>query len=325
MQTGKVYFSLSLWPLTRYNSRMGGNHHHHGAVSGDKLAWTILLNVAITLAEFIGGLLTGYLALLADAVHNLSDVAALILAWFGAKGAKLPATKKSTYGFLRLEVMTALVSAISLVVIAIFIFQEAYDRFVNPQELKYPAVFLSIAVGGLLGNLLSVWLLSSEKGKSLNMKTAFLHMAFDTVSSVAVIAGAIIIIYTGWTPIDAFLSALIGLAILWSSYSVIKEAVLILLEAVPLGIDFDEVHRAIAAIPMVRDVHDLHIWSLSSKDIALSCHVCIQDDDFAKSPALIGQINTLIHERFGIDHGTIQIETSECARGDLLCHPRHLH
>ncbi len=288
---------------------MSGSHNHP-IPSGRRLGWTILLNIGITLAEFIGGILSGYLALLADAVHNLSDVAALILAWLGAKGAALPATKQSTYGYKRLEVITALISAVSLVVIAIFIFREAYERYLDPQELKHPMLFLSIAVGGLIGNLLSVWLLASEREKSLNMKTAFLHMAFDAVSSVAVIGGAIVIITSGWTMIDPILSALIGLAILWSSYSVIKEAVLILFEAVPLSVNFDEVHTAIAGVPMVRDVHDLHIWSLSSQEIALSCHVCVDSDNYHNGPRLIGTINSLLHERFGIDHGTIQVETS---------------
>jgi cobalt-zinc-cadmium efflux system protein len=299
--------------------------HNHTVSSGKRLGWTILFNVAITVAEFIGGILSGYLALIADAVHNLSDVAALILAWLGAKGATLPATKRSTYGYKRLEVLTALISAFSLVVIAVFIFQEAYQRYQNPQELKHPVLFLSIAIAGLVGNALSVWLLKSERSKSLNMKTAFLHMAFDTASSVAVIAGAVIIITTGQTLIDPILSVLIGVAILWSSYSVIKEAVLILFEAVPISVNFDEVHRAISEVPSVRDVHDLHIWSLSSKEIALSCHVCVDTTEYHHGPKLIGRINTLLHERFGIDHGTIQVETADCARTELLCknHSKH--
>ena len=308
----------------RYNRDMGSTHNHP-IPSGRRLGWTILLNIGITLAEFVGGLLSGYLALLADAVHNLSDVAALILAWLGAKGATLPATKRSTYGYKRLEVMTALISAVSLVVIAVFIFQEAYHRYLNPQELKHPVLFLSIAIAGLAGNALSVWLLASERGKSLNMKSAFLHMAFDAVSSVAVIAGAIIIITTGWTMIDPILSALIGLAILWSSYSVIKEGVLILFEAVPPSVDFDEVHRAISEIPTVRNVHDLHIWSLSSLEIALSCHVCVDSAEYHRGPELIGRINALLHDRFGIDHGTIQVETADCARTELLCQNNHKH
>jgi cobalt-zinc-cadmium efflux system protein len=302
---------------------MAHHHHHHHIPRQNRLLGTILLNAGITAAEFIGGFMSGYLALVADAVHNLSDVAALILAWIGAKGAQLPATKKSTYGLKRLEVMTALISAVALVVIAVFIFIEAYHRLINPQELKYPGIFLGVAIAGLIGNGLSVWLLFSERDRSLNMRTAFLHMAFDTASSVAVIIGGIVIMKTGWVPLDAILSAVIGLAILWSSYGVIREGVMILLEAVPEGIDFDRVHAAISAVPQVKDVHDLHIWSLSSHEIALSCHVCVSTADYQDGPGLIERINSLLHDQFGIGHGTIQIETEDCARADLLCHYNH--
>ncbi|MEW6050344.1 MAG: cation diffusion facilitator family transporter [Candidatus Zixiibacteriota bacterium] len=295
------------------------SHGSHSAHTGGRLTGTILLNIAITVAEFLGGIFSGYLALLADAVHNLSDVAALILAWLGARGAEMPATKRSTFGLKRLEVMTALVSAVALVVISVFIFQEAYDRLVNPQPLIRPWLFLTIAVIGLIGNALSVWLLYSEKSRSLNMKTAFLHMIYDTLSSVAVIVGGIVILWTGWTPLDAILSAIIGVMILWSSYQVIREAVLILLESVPEGVDFDRVHAAIAGIPPVRDVHDLHIWSLSSKEFALSCHICVDDSDYQRGPELIERINRLLSEQFGIGHGTIQVEKGNCARTDLLC------
>ncbi len=301
---------------------MAGHSHNHSGVQR-KLFGTILLNVAITLAEFLGGLLSGYLALLADAVHNLSDVAALILAWLGAKGSQLPATKRSTYGLKRVEVMTALVSAVSLVVISIFIFREAYFRALHPRELTRPALYLTIAVVGLLGNLFSVLLLFSEKGKSLNMKAAFLHMIYDTLSSIGVIIGGIVIFMTGWTLIDVILSVIIGLMILWSSYSVIREAVLILLEAVPPGIEFDRVHDAIGGVPRVLDVHDLHIWSLSSKEIALSCHVCLSETDYGNGPEIIAQIDGLLREQFAIGHATIQLEKDDCARTDLLCKYHH--
>lgn len=290
---------------------------------GRKLAWTIVLNLANTIAEFVGGLVSGYLALTADAVHNLSDVAALVLAWIGIKGSQRPATKKSTYGLKRLEVMTALISASALVVIAVFIFIEAYKRFVNPQPLSHPALFLSVAVIGLVGNLLSVWLLASEKNKSLNMKTAFLHMAYDAISSVGVIAGALIILGTGWTKIDPILSAVIGLMILWSSYLVIREAVLILLEAVPSEIEFDRVHQTLLGVPKVRNVHDLHIWSLSSREAALSCHLCVDPSDYPQGPEIIGRVNELLRTKFEIGHATIQIETEECDRTDLLCRYNH--
>ena len=254
-----------------------GHSHAHNRVSTKKLLWAIFVNLLITVAELIGGALSGLLALMADGVHNLSDVAALVLALLGAKGSEAPATKKSTYGYKRVEVMTALVSAAALVAIAVFIFVEAYDRWQQPVPITRPWMFISIAVIGLLGNLFSVWFLSSERGKSLNMKTAYLHMAYDAVSSVAVIAGGVVIILTGWVLIDVILSTFIAVMILWSSYMVIKEAVLVFLEAVPSGIEFDDVHQAILDTPRVKEVHDLHIWSLSSHEVALSCHVCLDE------------------------------------------------
>jgi cobalt-zinc-cadmium efflux system protein len=293
--------------------------HNHTNVSGSKLFWTIIFNTIITLAEFIGGLMTGYLALIADAVHNLSDVAALILAWLGVKGSELPPTKKSTYGFMRIEVMTAFISAASLVVIAIFIIMEAYNRFLEPQPLTKPWLFLTIAVIGLLGNIFSIWLLHSEKGKSLNMKTAFLHMAYDAVSSVVVIIGGIVIILTEIYIIDVILSTVIALMIFWSSYLVIKEAVLIFLEAVPDNINYDKVQLAINEIDPINNVHDLHIWSLSSKEIALSCHVSIDESSLNSSPEIINNINKMLNDNFNIGHSTIQIETIDCPHPDAIC------
>ncbi len=297
--------------------------HNHHAVSGKKLIWTILFNLVITLAEFIGGLITGYLALIADAIHNLSDVAALGLAWLGVKGSQMPATKRSTYGYKRLEVMTAFISAVSLVVIAIFIFVEAYDRYVNPVPITKPGIFLTVAVIGLLGNVLSIWMLHAEKGKSLNMKTAFLHMAYDAVSSVIVIGGGIVILITDIYVIDTILSSVIALMILWSSYLVIKEAVLIFLEAVPEGIDFDKVLRALREVPRIEDVHHLHIWSLSSTEIALSCHVCLSESNYQSGPDIMVKINNLLYDKFNIGHATIQLEKFGAGQPDLLCRANH--
>ena len=293
--------------------------YSHSPASGKKLLLAIIFNLAITIAEFAGGLISGYLALIADAVHNLSDVAALGLAWLGVKGSRLPATKRSTYGFKRIEVMTAFISAVSLVVIAVFILREAYKRFIDPHVISEPAVFLTVACIGLIGNILSIWILHSEKGKSLNMRTAFLHMAYDTASSVAVIAGGVVILITGWVAIDVFLSAVIALMILWSSYLVIKEAVLIFLEAVPKGVDFDTVVEVVEGIPRVRRVHDLHIWSLSSHEAALSCHISVAEDDFSAGPEIIARVNEVLKERFHIGHCTIQIGLDDCDRPDLLC------
>ncbi len=298
------------------------NHKHnhlHPGVSGRKLIWTIIFNLVITAAEFIGGLMTGYLALIADAVHNLSDVAALGLAWLGFKGSQLPATKKSTYGFKRVEVMTAFISAVALVVIAIFILLEAYDRLLEPQPLTNPSLFMVVAIIGFLGNIASILLLRSEKGKSLNMKTAFLHMAYDAISSAAVIIGGIIIILSELYIIDIILSSIIALMIFWSSYLVIREAVYIFLESTPEGIDFDEVVKAIEKTPGVEDIHDLHIWSLSSSDAAMSCHICVEEENLSAGPDIIVKINRMLGEKFGIEHCTIQLEKIDFRRPDALC------
>lgn len=293
--------------------------HTHQRVSRNKLFWTILFNLGITLAEFIGGLLSGYLALLADAVHNLSDVAALGLAWLGVKGSEMPATKRSTYGFKRLEVLTALLSASALVIIAVFILVEAYSRFLAPVPITRPVLFLTVAVIGLIGNLFSIWLLHSEKGKSLNMKSAFLHMAYDAISSVAVIAGGIVIILTGWVIVDVLLSAMIALMIFWSSWLVIKEAVLIFLEAVPSGLDFDAIAAEIGNLALIAEVHDLHIWSLSSNEAALSCHIVLSPDNLSQGPRIVDKVNQILLEKFSIGHCTIQVDSEDCRHTDLLC------
>lgn len=303
---------------------MSHSHSHASAgFSGRRLFWTILLNAGITLAEFIAGFLSGYLALIADAVHNLSDVAALILAWLGIKGSQLPATKRSTYGYKRIEVMTAFLSAVALVVIAVFILYEAYHRYLFPEPIGMPWLFLTVAAIGLGGNLASVFLLLRDKDSSLNLKTAFLHMAFDTASSVVVLVGGVVILFTGWVVVDVILSAAIALMIFWSSYLVIKEAVMILMEAVPVGIDFDRVHREITTLPQVKSVHDLHIWSLSSIDFALSCHVCLENEDVPHGFDVVVSINRLMAENFGIGHCTVQIEGEACDRPDLLCGNDH--
>lgn len=284
-----------------------------------------MFNSVITVAEFIGGLVTGYLALTADAVHNLSDVAALGLAWLGIKGSRMPATKRSTYGWKRVEVMTAFVSAVALVVIAIFILLEAFDRLLEPQPITQPWLFMTVAVIGLIGNVVSILLLRSEKGKSLNMRTAFLHMAYDAASSVAVIIGGLIIVVAELYIIDVILSTIIALMIFWSSYLVIREAVMIFLESAPEGIDFDEVFQSIRTMPEVEDVHDLHIWSLSSKDIAFSCHICVAEEDIGNGPEIVGRINKMLGEKFNIDHGTVQLETLAFRHPDALCTQNNEH
>jgi len=176
-------------------------HQHSHKTDAKKLGWTILLNFGITVAEVIGGVASGSLALLSDAGHNLSDVIALILAYFGARGAAIKPTKRSTYGFKRLEVVTALINALSLVAIAVFITDEAFHRYAAPKTID-GSIMLSVATLGLIGNILSVWILHRDRNRTINNRAAFLHMLYDAISSVAVIIGGIIIIISGWYLLD---------------------------------------------------------------------------------------------------------------------------
>jgi len=283
-----------------------------------------LLNVVITAAEVVGGLLSGSLALLSDAGHNLADVISLILAYFGARGAALKPTKRSTYGFKRLEVVTALVNALSLVAIAIFITNEAFHRYADPKDINGP-VMLSVAALGLVGNLLSVWILHRDRNKTINNRAAFLHMLYDAISSVAVIIGGIIIIFSGWYLLDLILSVLIAMMILWSSLDILKEATGIFMEAVPRGVDVDEVGRTIESVDGVCEAHHIHIWSISSSHVALSGHIKVTEDRAADIPAIIAAVNRALLERHGIDHATIQPETEHCPGKPVQSDLHHKH
>lgn len=295
------------------------NHNHsRPPVSGNALAWTILFNIIITVAQFIAGVLTGFLALIADAAHNLSDVAALILAYFGERASLSPATKTATYGHKRIEVLTALISATSLLLIAGFICWEAYHRLINPTPLTRFPIFLTVAIVGLVGNLASVWILKRDKGQSLNRKTALLHLVYDAVSSVAVIVGGIVMFTTGWSIIDPILSLIIAGLLIWSSLDVFRQGGRILLEVAPEGIDFDAVLTALESHPQVLNAHHLHIWSLSSTEIALSSHVRVSPGDIQEVDRIIKGLNEILEQRFGVSHSALQVETRPCDQpGDI--------
>ena len=295
---------------------MSGHHHHthhrtDRPTDSRRFGLTILLNIVITGAEAVGGVMSGSLALLSDAGHNLSDVIALILAWAGAKGARKAPTKKSTYGFKRLEVFTALINALSLVVIAGYIIVEAYHRYRDPRVIDVP-LMLIIAVIGLAGNILSVWILHRIRNSNINNRAAFLHMFYDAVSSVAVIVGGVIIVFTNWYIVDLILSVIIAVMILWSGYGIIREAVAIFMEAVPAGIDIDKVKHTIANVPGVQDVHHLHIWSISSSRVALSCHVVLKECDRNRYAEIIREIHRHLAREHNIDHATVQPENEHC-------------
>ncbi len=291
-----------------------GHGHSHVDRKADRtrLLATLGLTASMMVFEAVGGWWSGSLALLSDAGHMLTDAAALLLAVLALWFASRPADLKRTYGFFRLEVLSALVNGLTLVGIAGFIGWEAWQRLANPQPIK-AGVMLVVAVVGLLVNLAGMALLSHSK--NLNVRAAFLHVLGDALSSVGVIAAAGVTWLTGATWLDPVISIAIGLLIAAGAVGLIRQAVHVLLEAVPEHIELQQVFGALKEIPGVHAVHDLHVWSLSHGLHALSAHV-VCDDDADRDRVLVAA-RDLLRSRFGIGHSTLQLES------EALAHQEH--
>lgn len=296
------------------------NGHDHGAASGGRrrdaerrgLRLALGLTATILVAEVIGGYVSNSLALLADAGHMFTDVLAIALAYAALGFATRPPTVQKTYGWYRLEVLAALINGVTLVVMSMFIFWEAYERLFAPPEVA-TGTMLTVALVGLVANAFGLFFLHGHGG-SLNVRGAYLHMLGDLLSSVAVVAGGVFMALTGTYLIDPILSGLIGVVIIGSAYRLLRESVDVLLEAIPPGMELEEIGTAIARVDGVIGVHDLHVWSLTSGLPALSCHVEVRIDTLAESDALLGRVNDMLRHRFSITHTTIQMESEEYRR-----------
>lgn len=285
---------------------MGHAHDHdHRAQSRRALAITLSLTSAFTIAEVVGGVLTGSLALLADAAHMLSDDLSLGLALGASWLASRPAAGDRTFGYQRAEVLAAFVNGLALVAISIWIFYEAYRRFSDPPEVL-GGWMLAVAAIGLLVNLIAAWILWRSEGESLNVEAALRHVLADLLGSVGVIVAAVIILTTGWLYADPLVSVLVGLVVLASSWGVIRDSVRILLEASPKGIDAERVGNAMASHPGVSEVHDLHVWTITSGFPALSAHVLVPEGEDCHARRL--ELDEMLEREFGIAHTTLQVE-----------------
>jgi cobalt-zinc-cadmium efflux system protein len=293
------------------------NDHGHG--NNDKnIGWAILINIGITVAEAVGGTLSGSLALLSDAGHNLSDVISLGLSFLGEKLSEKKATRRHTFGFKRTEIFTALINSLSLVGIAFFIVMEALRRISSPPELSL-WLMLGVATIGLLGNIFSMVILG-KKENNLNVKAAYLHLFYDAISSVAVIVSGLLIFLTGWVIADLAVSLLIAGMVLWSGLGVIKRTIHIFMQGVPEGLEFDRILQDILGVPGVNSVHGLHIWSIDSSDVFLSCHICMDESDGKKdTDRIIQNINEMLQQNHSIHHTVIQAETRNLCGMDVLC------
>ncbi len=307
---------------------MGASHQHshpHPPVGDDARMKRVLIgSLALTLAFVVFETLAGFnahsLALLSDAAHNFTDAFALLLAAFGVYLQARPGDHERTYGYQRAGVLAAFVNALSLVVLAGILFYESYQRLLHPQPVAANtmmivaavALVLNLGIAGALGG-------HGEHHHDLNVRAAWLHMAGDAASSAAIILGALLIRFTGWLAIDPILSILIGIAIVWSGWGIIRDSLNILLEGLPKGLELKNVSAELSGVEGVIDVHDLHIWSLGSDSRALSCHVLIDDMPPSESDSILQRINDVLCARFQIRHTTVQFEHVKCVLAGTHC------
>ncbi|MBI4690992.1 MAG: cation transporter [Nitrospirae bacterium] len=289
------------------------------ASSIKRLLWSLTVTLLILIGEVIGGIISNSLALLSDAGHVLTDAFALGLSLTAALIMRRPSDYRATYGYQRIGLLAALINGVSLVVIAVFIFIEAYKRFLAPPEIN-SSLMLIVASAGLAGNLIMTSILSRGH-KDLNIKSAWLHVLGDTISSAGVIIAGITIKFTGWVLVDPIASGFVGIIVIVGGTRVIKEAFWIFLELSPIGFHPEEISTLISEIPGITCVHDVHVWSIGHGIPAFSAHVQIPDRKISEADSIRKEIeHRLLH--LGIKHSVIQIECAECGGNELYCRIR---
>ena len=290
------------------HAHAGGAGHRHAATSDDvagtrRALWIALaITVTFSVVEAVGGWMAGSLALLSDAGHMITDGAALGVALFADAIARRPPSKRASYGYGRAEVLAAFVNAIAMLAVVAAITIEAVRRLLDPAPVA-GGLLIGVALAGLAANLVSAWVLSRVSG-SLNTRGALLHVMGDLLGSLAAVVAGGVILATGWTPIDPILSLAVALLILRSTWQLLKQSTGVLMEGVPLHLDYDAIGRSLAALPGVVDVHDLHIWNMTSEGVALSAHLSLARGD--EWLAILAQAKRILSADYGIQHATLQ-------------------
>jgi len=289
-----------------------------------RLTLAILLTFLVLVAEAVGGILANSLALLSDAAHMFGDVFALSLSWFALKISHRPSTTTKTYGLHRMEIFASFINGVLLFLLAGWILYEAVERFQNPSAVNSQTVII-IAVIGLTTNLGVLYFFKDPAMHShdLNMKSAFYHVLADMLASIGVIVGAITMMFTGWYIVDPILSVAIAILLIWGAETLLADSAHILLEGVPKGISIVEVEKELTAIPAIREIHELHIWSICSNIYALSAHALVNDQKVNQVESVLTEMQELLKNKFNITHSTFQFEARPCQEGEVLCEINH--
>jgi cobalt-zinc-cadmium efflux system protein len=296
----------------------GGSHDRGMAAAGRRgdpgagLRIALIITASVMILEFVGGLLSNSLALMADAGHMLTDAGALGLSYFALWFSSRPATPSKTYGFYRVEILAALLNGALLVLMAVLIFREAWSRLTVPPQVNAD-LMLVVASGGLVANLVSAFVLFRGRSDNLNVRGAFFHVLSDALGSVGAILASLAIMLFGWQAADSVISVVVAVLILFSAWILIRDAVDILLEGAPSHINLKSLKDHIVAASGVHSVHDLHVWTLTSGVVAMSCHVVVERE--ASQPDVLSRVCGIAEERFRIGHTTVQIEPADLGEG----------
>ena len=298
---------------------MGHHHHDHTAetTSGRRLFITMMLNFLITAVEIAGGVMSGSLSLLSDALHNFSDGLAIIISYIALRLKKKPKSPRYTFGLKRAEILAATINSAVLIAISLFLFAEVYHRFSEPHAIA-GGLMMTVAGIGLAANVIGTMLLKKGATGSLNIRSAYLHLLSDAVSSVAVILGGAAIYYWDIYWIDPVLTVLISLYILKESFGILRESVNVIMMGSPENVDLQEIKKTVEAVDGVNNLHHVHLWRLNEHDIFMEGHVDVRDMPVSSASLILRELEKELHERFQISHLTLQFECNHCSAQNMV-------
>ena len=294
------------------------DQHSYRDLKGKKLLFTILLNIFITAAQTVGGLLSGSLSLLSDALHNFSDVISLLISYIADLYSKKEASLKRTFGYKRAEIIAAFINSATLIIIAFYLIYEAIKRFLNPQEIESGLV-IWLALLAIAANGFSVLLLKKESKENMNMRSAYLHLFTDMSASIAVLIGGLLMKFYNWFWVDSTLTILIAIYLLIMGYDLLKSSFKVLMLFTPDALNLDKISESITQIPEIKNVHHIHIWQLNERETHLEAHIDFQKDiRISEFDIILNRIEKILYQDFGIKHINIQPEFKKCDSKDII-------
>ncbi len=293
-------------------------HIHPASQTTKRLALSLVLTAAFVVVEIIAGIFGNSLALLTDAAHNFTDVIALGLSWYALKIATRPAHAGKTFGYHRVGILVALVNSTTLVLIALGIFYEAYHRFITPPEVN-STILIGVGTLAFIINAVTAWMVKEGSEHDLNLRSAFLHLMGDVLSTLGAVVAGVIIAFTNWNWLDPLVSVLIGVFILWNAWGILRQSIHILLESTPESVDLNTMVESLLKVEGVRGVHDLHVWSINESLRALSAHIVTDDISVGECARIQQNLNEVISHQYNIQHTTLQLECAGCQHDLLFC------